>query len=118
MARLGPRETTTFRGDANVFGVVYRSTAGRGIAVWFPSPWVGVKGPARRGIAPNAAGTKGMSGSIRIFSLDGRLLHLDAARDAVDFRVPRRFNAQASAELVIRGTEGKTTVAAKTRCLK
>jgi xyloglucan-specific exo-beta-1,4-glucanase len=38
------------RGDANTFGVVYRSTAGRGIAARIPAGWTGVRrarGPVR-----------------------------------------------------------------------
>jgi xyloglucan-specific exo-beta-1,4-glucanase len=43
------------RGDANTFGVVYRSTAGRGIVARMPSDWTGIangKGRATRAALP------------------------------------------------------------------
>ena len=41
------------RGDANTFGVVYRSTAGRGIVARMPADWTGIKGVPRSSARPS-----------------------------------------------------------------
>jgi len=64
------------RGDANLFGVVYRSTAGRGIAVRYPLSMVGVAfgGKLLRNPAGRVAGDGGEAVIRCRFTLDGRLL--------------------------------------------
>lgn len=67
------------RGDANRFGVVYRSTAGRGIAARYPVGEVGIAEFVHHSPKEQHKGTRVESGPegkgvIRIFSLDGRLL--------------------------------------------
>jgi xyloglucan-specific exo-beta-1,4-glucanase len=56
------------RGDANTFGVVYRSTAGRGIVARIPSDWTGLSRPR----VPRAAAPWSVSGaSLRLEVLSG-----------------------------------------------
>jgi hypothetical protein len=62
------------RGDANAFGVVYRSTAGRGIAARFPASNVGVARENPPHPKRHPAVSVDPSGIVRIFTLDGRLI--------------------------------------------
>jgi len=69
------------RGDANTFGVVYRSTAGRGIAARFPALNVGITHGLPYAIRRSPPLQADGCGVVRIFTLDGRLIakHLQAA---------------------------------------
>jgi photosystem II stability/assembly factor-like uncharacterized protein len=60
------------RGDANTFGVVYRSTAGRGIAARMPVEWTGVR------VAPKASPRASVP-----WSISGNALQLTVAQGAV-----------------------------------
>jgi xyloglucan-specific exo-beta-1,4-glucanase len=60
------------RGDANTFGVVYRSTAGRGIAARMPSEWSSIR-----------PGPKAASRGARPWSLSGESLRLQVAPGAI-----------------------------------
>jgi xyloglucan-specific exo-beta-1,4-glucanase len=110
------------RGDANTFGVVYRSTAGRGIAARFPAGWVGIsaRGPARRGSGsiPFTSLTKGKNGSIRIFSMDGRLLFQTTGGDFDNLELPKLFRMPATAIVVLRSGEKKALPAEMIRWIK
>lgn len=66
------------RGDANIFGVVYRSTAGRGIAVRYPLSMVNVAGDMQRkfrnNLLPNVNSGINTGFTLSRYSLDGKLL--------------------------------------------
>ncbi|HEX2957401.1 MAG TPA: hypothetical protein VHO70_11245, partial [Chitinispirillaceae bacterium] len=66
------------RGDANIFGVVYRSTAGRGIATRYPLSMVGIAGDMKRkpGSSPfrNTYSVLNSLFTLNQYTLDGRLL--------------------------------------------
>lgn len=77
MHRYGALSNGNFvRGDANIFGVVYRSTAGRGIAVRFPASMVDVVDMGIRKRHRDILDAKKAADcrAQYLFTLDGRLL--------------------------------------------
>jgi len=77
MHRYGGLSNGNFvRGDANIYGVVYRSTAGRGIAARFPVSMVDVNGMNIRNRYRDVLRTNSTGNDLVLyrFTLDGRLL--------------------------------------------
>jgi hypothetical protein len=105
------------RGDANIFGVVYRSTAGRGIAARFPADWVGVNAnsPDCRGngdqpdqFSSFAASSAKTNGSVCIYSLSGRLLYSQSFGNVATLKLPLYVRTPEPTIVVMRNGEGKT----------
>lgn len=61
------------RGDANTFGVVYRSTAGRGIAARMPSAWTSIR-PGRKGFSCRALPWSLSGASLRLVVAPGAIV--------------------------------------------
>ncbi len=104
------------RGDADVFGVVYRSTAGRGIAARYPAEPAGVaEAPGRPGkggrpdpISSFNAFSAQTNGSVCMYSLSGRLLSRKSVTTVVGLKPPPLFGASESLIMVLRNGGGKT----------
>jgi photosystem II stability/assembly factor-like uncharacterized protein len=114
------------RGDANTFGVVYRSTAGRGIAARFPAAWsetgvISEKVPrgGRRSEA-SAAGSHGAKerGRIQVYSLDGRLLLSKKSDAFIDLGLRRILIANGAGVLVVTSADGRTLVRRTIHCIR
>ncbi len=94
------------RGDANTFGVVYRSTAGRGIAVRMPAEWVDdpsspaevKRDPLFKGVRFNR-GTLVLAGnseplSVQIYNLKGRSVYRGSFSKAVELKLASLVRTQ------------------------
>ncbi len=66
------------RGDANTFGVVYRSTAGRGIAARFPSEWLGFEIRPVNNSKARAGNIKLQGSNILVALNDLKMIRLEA----------------------------------------
>jgi xyloglucan-specific exo-beta-1,4-glucanase len=104
------------RGDANTFGVVYRSTAGRGVAAYMPSAWAtGVRpiSPARAALPWSLAGPSlrlmvapGAAVFVEVLDMQGRLV---AAHWATSDASPRLGDwVSRSGTYVVRFSQPKT----------
>lgn len=110
-------------GDMNIFGVVYMSTAGRGIACRLPSSMVGTKGRPASAPAPGPAWWRiergalcvappaGEKLTITAYSLAGRILYRQSCDRPANIRLQRLLPANGVGVVAITG--GRTRACRK-----